>query len=368
MTRKFSCLFAANFLLFFFAFAEVKESPKWKGIVEKKNDIIVVKNPKEPIFLEEVISLDEELSIGGAEGKAEYAFSEIRHLAVDEKERIFVLDYKESQIRVFDKNGNYLQTIGKKGQGPGELDRPRMIALNQDELMALELGQRRLSFFSLEGQFLRSLSTKEFWTLSARIDSAGNIIITEGLMDPQNPSYRVIKFDSQMNLKKEIASSPAPNASKGFNPFMPVHYWVVDKSDNIIYGYPEKYEIQVFNPEGEVIKKITREYEAVEVAEDEKEERMKDAPTGIKFIFSKYHSAFQRFVVDDEGRIAVMTWEKAKGKKNYVHDIFDPQGRFLTKVALPTRPIALKKNKLYTIEEDPEGYQIIKRYQVNWKS
>ena len=26
-----------------------------------------------------------------------------------------------------------------------------------------------------------------------------------------------------------------------------------------------------------------------------------------------------------------------------------------------------KKQKLYTIEEDEEGYQVVKRYKVNWK-
>lgn len=32
------------------------------------------------------------------------------------------------------------------------------------------------------------------------------------------------------------------------------------------------------------------------------------------------------------------------------------------------RPIALRKNKLYATEEDPEGYQVIERYQINWES
>jgi hypothetical protein len=37
------------------------------------------------------------------------------------------------------------------------------------------------------------------------------------------------------------------------------------------------------------------------------------------------------------------------------------------KIPLKTRPYVLKKRKLYTIEEDEEGYQIVKRYKVTWK-
>lgn len=104
-----------------------------------------------------------------------------------------------------------------------------------------------------------------------------------------------------MNLLAEIASSPAPNVRKGFNPFMAVSYWVIDKDDNIVYGYPKDYELQIINPEGKPIKKITREYDPVEITEEEKEERTKDAPPQIKFEFSKDHAAFRQFTHDDKG-------------------------------------------------------------------
>jgi hypothetical protein len=32
------------------------------------------------------------------------------------------------------------------------------------------------------------------------------------------------------------------------------------------------------------------------------------------------------------------------------------------------RPRVWKKKKLYTIEEDEEGFQVVKRYKVKWSS
>jgi len=353
------------FLVFFMFVSCGKHEAKWKGTIEEVDGITVVKNPKEPIYTEDVLILEEELSIGESEGAEEYMFSQIRRIAVDDNERIYVLDNKESHVKVFDQNGDYLMTIGSQGEGPGELNMPRRISLNQKELMVLEI-RRRLSFFTLDGEFLRNVSTKQIWTLVASIDSMGNIVVTEGLMDPENISYRVKKFDSDMNFIKEIASSPAPDARKGFNPFMAVSYWVLDSNDNIIFGYPKDYVIQIYNPECKLIKKITKEYDPVELTEEEKEEETEDAPANMKFVFSKYHSAFRLFLADDERRICVQSWEKIPDGEGYYYDIFDAEGKYIVKIPLKMRPLVWKNNKIYTIEEDEEGFQIVKRYKVNW--
>jgi len=248
-------LFLAIFVLFSIVMAESteKQSAKWKGKIEKEKEIIVIKNPKKPIYSKEVFSLEEELSIGGAEEQDEYMFSQIRYIAVGEDERIYILDSKEAHIKVFDKDGKHLKTIGRQGQGPGELNRPSTISVNQNELMVHET--RRLSFFSLNGEFIRNVSTKGVWALRAMIDSKGYILVTEGFLDPNNPRYMFKKYDSKMNLLDEIASCPAPDARKSFNPFMPVAYCLIDKNDNIVYGYPKNYELQIFNPDGKLIKK-----------------------------------------------------------------------------------------------------------------
>ena len=342
-----------------------QQKTEWKGTIKDVNGLTTVKNPKEPMYREDVFSLEEELSIGESEGSEEYMFSRIRTIAVDEEERIYVLDYRESHIKVFDRNGEYLRTIGKKGEGPGELNRPRSLSINQNELMVLEIS-RRLSFFSHEGEFLRNLSTKEIWALRSRLDSKGNIIVTEGLMDPENSCYKLKKFDAEMNLLTEIASSPAPQPGKAFNPFMPAAYWLIDNDDNIVYGYPKDYEIQIYNPKGKLIKKITKEYDPVEITEEEKEEVTNDMPPEIKVDFSKYHSAFRQFTLDDEGRILVQTWEKIKDGKGYYCDVFNPEGRYIAKIPLRMRPIVFKRRKLYTIEEDEEGFQVVKRHKINW--
>lgn len=360
-----SIVFCLSVLIMLVSFGEQKA--EWKGKIEVKDGVKIVKNPKKPMYGEDVFNLEEELALGGADGREEYMFSRIRAVAVGKDERILILDNREAHVKVFDKDGHYLMTIGSPGQGPGELNRPRSISLNQKELMVHEAG--RFSFFTLEGEFLRHQSSKEVWALASIMDSAGNIYVTEGFRDPDNPRYLLKKLDSQMNFISQIASSPAPNPSKSFNPFMPVGHWQIDKDDNLVYGYPKTYEIQIYNPEGKLIKKITKDYDPVEIPEEEKKEQIEDIPPQIKIKldFPKHYSAFYRLCLDDEGRIFVRTWEKIGDEDVYYHDVFDSEGRCIAKVPIRIRAITCKKGKLYSLEEDEEGYPAVKRYKVTWK-
>ena len=67
------------FLSFLLVFVSCqKKEAEWKGTIEEMDGVTVIKNPKEPMYGEDVFSLEEELSIGEAEGKEKYMFSPIR--------------------------------------------------------------------------------------------------------------------------------------------------------------------------------------------------------------------------------------------------------------------------------------------------
>ena len=344
-----------------------KQKTGWQGSVVEESGIKVVKNPAKPMYEKNVFILAEELSIGKAGRGEEYIFSRIRSIAVDEKERIYVLDTKEAHVKVFDKNGDYVKTVGRRGQGPGEMSLPFSINItSQNEIMVQDLNNRRIMFYSLDGNFIKSLSTAKILIVGSHIDSKGNII---GIVSTRGPEKQIIelkKFDSNLNYLYSLSSFSLASGSS-FNPFMPELCWAVSKEDCVMCGYPEKYEIKVYNSEGNVIKRVVKDYKPVKITQEEIEETKKRLPGPMKLDIPQYHSAYRDFTIDEENRIFVQTWEKAGNEEGYYYDVFDSEGKYITKIPLKYPPQVWKKNRLYTIEEDEEGFHIVKRYKIMWK-
>lgn len=70
----------------------------------------------------------------------------------------YVVDSGEKSIRLFGPDGRLLKSIGREGAGPGEFRVLSAAGTRADTLWAMDSRLRRVSFFSPEGNFLRSNS------------------------------------------------------------------------------------------------------------------------------------------------------------------------------------------------------------------
>jgi hypothetical protein len=355
-------------LLAIFITACQGQKSDWKGTITVEDNVTVVQNPKEPLYEADALVLEEDLSIGEDTTEGGHLFSQIRSITVDDAGDIYVLDSKESHVQSFDEDGNHLRTFGRAGQGPGEFVTPLTLGLGNGGEIVVEDYRSHLVYFTPEGEFIRNLPLSQTGVRRVSIDSRGNILGLVIIRDKDRPRYELQKFDPALNLIHILDSTPTPSASnEGFNPFMGSIYYTFDKDDRVVCGVSDQYEIKIFGPTGSLVQKIMRDYDPVEITEQEKKEVEKDMPPEIKLAIPKYHAAFQWIMTDDEGRIFVMTEERAPGGQGYYHDIFDTQGRYLAKIPLAFRPIVIKKNKFYSVTEDEEGFHIVKRYQAQWR-
>ena len=216
---------------------------KWKGSIVKEGDVTVVKNPKEPLYRTPVLELKEDLSIGGPDAQGDDVFGQTRSVVVDDAGTIYVLDEQASDVKVFDASGKHVRTIGRKGQGPGELEFPMTLSLNRaaGELV-VQLQTRGLVFFKTDGTFLRQQSLKGLISGRGRVDSRGQVYVLEIALDETGSRYVTKKLAPDASLLAIISETPAP-AGKGpgrtIRPFLPVSYFLIDRADRFIYGYPE---------------------------------------------------------------------------------------------------------------------------------
>ena len=87
-----------------------------------------------------------------------YQFSSILSADFDSKEKIYLLDYKKTCIKVFDKTGKFLFKFLKPGQGPDEVLNPLRIKINPitNRLYVLHQNGFNIKEFDLNGKFVQS--------------------------------------------------------------------------------------------------------------------------------------------------------------------------------------------------------------------
>ena len=351
------------------------QEAEWKGKIEKINGITVIKNPKEPMYDEDVFSLVEELSIGEAEGREDYMFSLITSIDVDNEGNIYVLDVKETHLKVFNPDGRLMRIIGRKGQGPGEFQRTFTVQITaRNEVVVFDPMVRKLLFFSLDGEYKKSISHKKLFDPPI-LNSECNIVSLVNVNVAENPKYELQKLDLELNPLTFYYSFPKYNSVRdGVNPFRSILQWAVTNNNEIVCGHPDKgYELKIFNPEGKIIKNIVKDYTPIKIpAEEIKREKKRPLPPGMFYSIPKYYSAFLWIIVDEKNRIFVCTRERSKDKVGRYYDVFSPEGKFIAKIpisheVLMGNPIIFKGDKLYLVKADEDGYQYVKRYKVTWR-
>ncbi|MXW83789.1 MAG: 6-bladed beta-propeller [Rhodothermaceae bacterium] len=117
-------------------------------------------------------TLIEQLVIGNNEdAPAEYLFTFPELVRTDSRGYIYVHDRRRADIRVFDKSGQYVTTIGKRGEGPGEMR--EIVGMHVDawdRLVVADRISRRFTIFSdLGAQFETKSFTDDLWGVPSPI-------------------------------------------------------------------------------------------------------------------------------------------------------------------------------------------------------
>jgi len=357
---------------------------EWEGTIDyEANGTEIVRNPMKPIYDEGVFSLEEDLVIGQKEGEEEYMFNQIS-IDVDNNENIYVFDTKIVEIRVFNKSGKYLRSIGKKGQGPGEIQMPAPTAFQitaHNEIMVFDVSTRKIIFFSLNGEYLREVSASSLtWVANPlRMTPKGNFVARIVFPPISDTIHELKMFDFKFTFLSTLAKlKETPSKPEIINPMKPSLSFAITQDDKIIWGTTNRYELFILNPQGKIIKKIYKKNKLAKLTVHDRERYRKQYEPILTWLGSQYkinlpkhYPAFNNIFADDEGRLFIQTYERVKNKEYiYYFDVFDNIGRFIAKVPIKVRgsnQLIWKKNNLYAVEVDDDGYPFVKRHKIVWK-
>ena len=128
------------------------QKKSYPAVTVMKDGVKTITNPEYPRDGRFVAKLTAEMSCG-EEAKPEMAMlNKPLDLRVDDQGRVYVMDWGDVHIKVYDSQGRFLRTIGRKGQGPGEFDMPAFFDLmTGGKVCILDGRQRRITILTNEG-------------------------------------------------------------------------------------------------------------------------------------------------------------------------------------------------------------------------
>jgi len=360
--------------------------PKQEKIDKAKEDgVEVVLNHLKPYRIKAEsgnLRLEKEFSIDlENEEILKIGLIDIETFDVDQEGNIYVIQWqsKENYIFKFSPTGNYIKSFLRFGKGPGEIEWGGTILINpQGEVIAKDpaVWIRKFLVFDRDGSFLRETPTKKSYSLVPLKN--GKYFISWMDETPEFLKYHAGIGNSEFEDVKELDSLQSPNV---INVRSPVNRdRIIDgvSRDRIYIGNSERgYEIRVYDLEGNLLQKIRKEYEPVEVSEEFKKAYFKNFPEGDplreRFYFTKYWPSFRYLFTDDEGRLFVLTYEENAIPGEYIYDIFNSKGIFIGRTSLGnvgrSYPFTVRaiKNRLYCLREKESGYKELVVNRMNWE-
>lgn len=350
--------------------------PGQKVDIRTEDGVVVVRNPKAPAPRPggpSNLILTQDLVIGRGPAGGPDLFAELRSVGVDDNENIWTLDWEDIKVRIFDKTGKLVSAFGQKGQGPREWQNPsRMVVLPESTAAVLDVN--KLTFYALDGTCLKELSTARSRMARFRFDSKGNIYADSFDFTPPKLRLGLVKYDPALNKIKTVAEVEEPlPVGGGFNAFTTLIYHHITADDRLVWLATSKYEFHVLDAEGKLLRRILKDHEPLQVTASDKkrvlEERFGNSAVRNQIVFSDAFPPVSFFIGDAEGRLYAQTYQ-TDDKGRLLYDVFDTEGRCITRFALPREEMAfiVKKDKLYAIiNEDEDGVPLIKRYAMEWR-
>ena len=146
----------------------------------------------------------------GSEGHGPGQFLSPRYIAIDMNDNIYVTS--NHKLQKFNRNGEFVKSVGSGSAGskPGEFNYPQGVKVYQNQAYVCDMENNRIQVFDLELSFITSFGSKGSgqgqydWPTDLAFDSQGNIYVSE------NNSNRVQVLDPNGRYLRQFGDKSWP--------------------------------------------------------------------------------------------------------------------------------------------------------------
>ncbi|MCP4723682.1 MAG: 6-bladed beta-propeller [bacterium] len=250
------------------------------------------------------ISLSFVRKLGDIEGDDEnYALFYPEDVAEDKDGNLYVVDNGNTRIQKFSRDGTYLATIGRKGQGPGEFSNILAMDFDYDGNMFVgDTDSRKVLVLDPTGEEMRRFTVKSLvgdleTTASGGIIKRGFIFDSDKLIDVCDSSGEVINRFSSRTDESDM------NTDMTFNEIR----FATDPSDNVYTTYLTRNRIEKYSLDGTLLLRIDRPIN-YDISTEFKQE--KKIIGGQSFNFRKVNYVSSDIAIDSKNRIWTLAFDR----------------------------------------------------------
>ncbi len=232
-------------------------------------------------ILNTVAKLKGKISINGYEESRAYEgnFSYAPSICLDSDNFIYILDHSTSAIKKFNKNGKFIKSFCRNGQGPGEVSNSYNITSLGDTIYIQDTEQSRMALFTKNGDFIKFKYLNGELPMFLRKVGVNKFLgYSQTWQDDENSTtFYLNLYDSNFKKIKSLFKKKVKNANRAINYFKRFPAFAI--SDSLIYlatNSSKLYEINVYNLNGEFKHKIRRTYRELLFNEEELTELIPD--------------------------------------------------------------------------------------------
>jgi hypothetical protein len=337
-----------------------KQKNEYPIQIETVDGIKVIINPKYPRDGVWNLRLEEDLSIG-EEMSDNYLFDSPAEVRVGEDGLIYISDWRFNNVRCFDEDGQYLRTIGRTGQGPGEFESIRFCLSNDGKIYFMDTMNERISILDAEGNFINSFKALNLIIghFSILSDKHNNIYISREFRREKDryrmTIYRYNTYGDEIMHYGEflgdrlILYERDGKMMQSRRSLFPITVWIVTHDGRLYAGYSGTYRISVYEPNGSLSFKFGREYDPIP-----------DRENWLHGTSDFLPAFYRNWQFDDSGNLWIELL-RTIGQEEIVYDVFSPEGIYLNQFRIEHRISCIKDCKAYCIVHSEQGLPLITR-------
>jgi sugar lactone lactonase YvrE len=263
------------------------------------------------------ISLELVKTLGDINAEDEnIAFYMPTDIVFDAQGNWYILDTGNHRIQKFSPDGKYLDTIGSRGQGPGEMSYPVSLDIYPEgNLLVSDPNNQRVQILLPDGKEYKTIRMTQGTIGAARIlttgqlvmnASGGFVMIGMGEEDKDKELPKLIKIiDMEGNTQKEFGTQ-RDYKNMMLNRMGNQVLFAVDKDNNIFLVFPFQNRIEKYSQEGKLLWRSDRELN-YSMAPPKNKGKREVRGGNVRIEAPQMNRCANGIAVDDQGRIWVIT-------------------------------------------------------------